>query len=188
MAADIGGVRACAVHDVVGEGLSGRERKHGPPDVIEVVFAWADDGADFDVEALTGGRPATGYRVEERLQWDNAPPAAGVTRLSFVRRRPGITREQFADHWANVHSPLARRHHPALWRYVQNVVVAPMAAGAPEVDGIAELGFRSMEDMSARMYDSPEGAAIIRADVRRFIDAGAGWRVLTRPSWRASNP
>ena len=188
VASDIDGVRACVVHEVVGEGLSGREREHGPPDVAHVMLAWADDGADFDVEALTGGRPATGYRVEERLQWDNGPPAAGVTRLSFVRRRPGITREQFADHWANVHSPLARRHHPALWRYVQNVVVAPLAPGAPEVDGIAELGFRSKEDMSAGIYDSPEGAAIIRADVSRFIDAGAGWRVLTRPSWRASNP
>ena len=67
-------------------------------------------------------------------------------------------------------------------------MVAPLTPGAPEIDGIAELGFRSIEDMAARMYDSPEGTAIIRADVRRFIDAGAGWRVLTRPSWRASSP
>ena len=168
----------CAVHEVVGE---------GPPDVAEVVLAWADDVARLDVDALTGGRPATGYHVEERPQWDHGPPAEGVTRISFVRRRPDLTRRQFADHWTNVHSPLARRHHPALWRYVQNVVVAPLTPGAPEVDGIAELGFRSIEDMSARMYDSPEGAAIIRADVDRFIDAGAGWRVLTRPSWRATS-
>ena len=86
-----------------------------------------------------------------------------------------------------MHAPLARRHHPALSRYVQNVVVEPVTPGAAEVDGIAELGFRSIEDMTARMYDSPEGAAIIRADVHRFIDAATGWRVLTRPSSRPTN-
>ena len=157
------------------------------------MLGWADDDAHVDVDALTGGRTVTGYRVEERPRWDDAaerqgPPVEGVTRISFVRRRPGLTRRQFADHWTNVHTPLARRHHPALWRYVQNVVVAPLTAGAPEVDGIAELGFRSIDDMTARMYDSPEGTEIIRADVRRFIDTGAGWRVLTRPSWRATSP
>ena len=182
VAGDVDGMRACEVHDAMGE---------GPPDVAHVLLAWADDGAELDVDRLTGGRPATGYRVEERLQWDHAldgPAPVGVTRISFVRRRPDLTRERFADHWTNVHAALARRHHPALWRYVQNVVVAPLTPDAPEIDGIAELGFRSIEEMSARMYDSPEGAAVIRADVDRFIDAGAGWRVLTRPSWRATNP
>jgi uncharacterized protein (TIGR02118 family) len=179
VAADVGGMRACAVHEVIGE---------GPPDVADVMLAWGDDVAHLDVDALTDGRVATGYRVDERPQWDHGPPAEGVTRISFVCRRPGLTRREFADHWTNVHAPLARRHHPALWRYVQNVVLAPVTPGAPEVDGIAELGFRSIEDMSSRMYDSPEGAAIIRADVHRFIDPGAGWRVLTRPSWRATSP
>ena len=177
-------MRACSVHEVVGE---------APSDVAEVVMAWADDAVQLDsvqldVEALTGGRAVTVYRVDERPQWDHGPTPEGVTRISFVRRRPGLTREQFADHWTNVHAPLARRHHPALWRYVQNIVVTRLTPGAPEIDGIAELGFRSMDDMSAHMYDSPAGAEIIRADVRRFIDAGAGWRALTRPSWHAANP
>jgi uncharacterized protein (TIGR02118 family) len=178
MAAGIDGIRACVVHEV----------DEGPPGVAEVLLAWADEGRSIDVEALTGGRAATGYIVEERPQWDHAVGPDGVTRISFVRRRPDLTRERFADHWTNVHAALARRHHPALWRYVQNVVVAPLTPDAPEIDGIAELGFRSIEDMWARMYDSPEGAAVIRADVDRFIDAGAGWRVLTRPSLRATNP
>jgi uncharacterized protein (TIGR02118 family) len=186
--AGVDGVLACTVHEVVGEGLSGRERRQVPADVAEVMLIWADDVTRVDVEALTGGRRSTGYRVEERPQWDHGLPAEGVTRIAFVRRRPGLTREQFAHHWTNVHAPLARRHHPSLRRYVQNVVVAPATPGAPEVDGIAELGFHSIEDMSVHMYDSPEGAATIGADVQRFIDAGAGWRVLTRPSWRASSP
>jgi uncharacterized protein (TIGR02118 family) len=128
-----------------------------------------------------------GYRVEPRLQWDHAPVT--VTRVSFVVRRPGLTREEFADHWSNVHAPLARRHHPALVRYVQNVVVSQLTPDTPDVDGIAELGFRTMEDASTRMYDSPEGMAIIRADVRHFIDVDAGWTiVITSPASPPSSP
>ena len=167
----IDGLHASAVHVAESE---------GPRDVTEVVLAWTADGAAIDLDGMARGARVTGYRVEERLHWDLGPPSATVSRFSFVRRRPDLTRAQFADHWSMVHAPLARRHHPALWRYVQNVVIEPVTTDAPEVDGIAELGFRSTQDLSTRMYDSPEGMAAIRADVRRFIDLDTGWRVVTR--------
>jgi uncharacterized protein (TIGR02118 family) len=97
-----------------------------------------------------------------------------------VRRAAGLSREEFADHWTNVHAPLARRHHPVLVRYVQNIVIEPVTPGAPEVDGIAELGFRRLKDVHERMYDSPAGAEIIRRDVLRFLDVPAGWRMLAQ--------
>jgi len=81
-----------------------------------------------------------------------------------------------------VHARLARKHHPVLVRYVQNIVVEPLTPGAPEVDGIAELGFRALRDVHERMYDSPAGAEIIRRDVRRFLDVPAGWRMLAQRS------
>jgi uncharacterized protein (TIGR02118 family) len=147
------------------------------------VFETVDDGAAIDLTAVASGGRVTGYHVEERLQWDDGPPPATVTRISFVHRRAGLTRQQFADHWSTVHAPLARRHHPGVARYVQNVVIAPLTPDTPDIDGIAELGFRSMDDLSTRMYDSPEGMAIIRADVEQFIDRDAGWRVVvTNPS------
>jgi uncharacterized protein (TIGR02118 family) len=125
---------------------------------------------------------AEAYDVDERPQWDRGGET--VVRISFVRRAPGLSREEFADHWTNVHAPLARKHHPTLVRYVQNVVTDPVTTGAPEVDGIAELGFRSLRDVHERMYDSPAGAEIIRRDIQRFLDVAAGWRILaqrTRP-------
>jgi uncharacterized protein (TIGR02118 family) len=147
----------------------------GPP---RVVFETIDDGAAIDLDAAARGGRVTGYVVEERLQWDHGPPAPAVHRISFVRRKPGLTRQQFAEHWTSVHAPLARRHHPAVWRYVQNVVIDTLTTDTPEIDGIAELGFRSIDDLSTRMYDSPEGKEIIRADVERFIDVGASWRIV----------
>jgi uncharacterized protein (TIGR02118 family) len=121
---------------------------------------------------------AEAYRVDERVQWDHG--GATVTRISFVQRAPGLTHEQFADHWTGVHAPLARQHHPGICRYVQNIVIEAITPGAPPVDGIAELGFRSLADLRERMYDSPAGQEAIAADVRRFIDVPAGWRMLAR--------
>jgi uncharacterized protein (TIGR02118 family) len=107
-----------------------------------------------------------------------------VTRISFVRRARGLTREDFARHWSQVHAPLARRHHPGVCRYVQNVVIHTLRPDAPHVDGIAELGFASLDDLRERMYDSPAGQELIAADVREFIDVAAGWRMLAQVSQR----
>jgi len=133
--------------------------------------------------ALEGGEA---YRVDERVQWDHG--GATITRVSFVRRAPGLTHAQFADHWTTVHAPLARQHHPGICRYVQNVVVETLTPGAPDVDGIAELGFASLDDLRARMYDSPAGQAAITADVGTFIDVPAGWRMLARVGGLAPRP
>jgi uncharacterized protein (TIGR02118 family) len=148
----------------VGEGVTGR-----PEHVAGIAMLRQDAPLPADAEV---------YRVEERPQWDRGGQT--ILRIAFVRRVAGLTREEFANHWTNVHARLARKHHPVLVRYVQNIVIEPATPGAPEVDGIAELGFRSVRDVHERMYDSPAGAEIIRRDVRRFLDVPAGWRMLAK--------
>ncbi len=156
-----------------------------PAGVQAVWMMWLDD----DVDALAAvttciGPSVTAYLVEERVQWDLLPAqrshgaTPGVKRLSFVRRVPSLSRSQFASHWIDVHAPLARVHHPAICRYVQNVVMDALTPDAPEVDGIAELHFRTYDDLLNRMYDSDDGRARVQADVRSFIDVPAGWRML----------
>jgi uncharacterized protein (TIGR02118 family) len=153
------------VYVPVEEGVSGRDDTIG----AIAIFRSAPPPLPAGTEA---------YRVDERVQWDEG--GVTITRISFVQRAAGLTHEQFAEHWTTVHAPLARRHHPGIARYVQNVVVDALTPGAPAVDGIAELGFRSVEDLRDRMYDSPAGQAAIAADVRAFIDVPAGWRMLAR--------
>jgi uncharacterized protein (TIGR02118 family) len=147
----------------VGEGVTGRIER-----VTAIAMMPGGEAIPPDAEA---------YAVDERFQWDKGGDT--VTRISFVRRAPHLTREQFADHWTNVHAPLARKHHPVV-RYVQNVVVEKLTPDAPDVDGIAELGFRTTHDVYHRSYDSPAGAAIIRRDIQRFLDVPAGWRMLAK--------
>jgi uncharacterized protein (TIGR02118 family) len=149
-----------------GDGMSGRS------DAITAIAVYRSEDAEIPPGAEV-------YRVDERVQWERSDSA--VTRISFVRRARGLTREDFARHWSQAHTPLARRHHPGVCRYVQNVVVHQLTPDAPDVDGIAELGFASIDDFRERMYDSPAGKETIAADVREFIDVAAGWRMLARP-------
>jgi uncharacterized protein (TIGR02118 family) len=155
-----------------------------PDDVRAVWMLWLDD----DDDALTAANtviqaPLTAYLVDERIQWDRVGDSTGrttpgVKQISFIRRTPDLPRAQFASHWTDVHAPLARVHHPAIRRYVQNVVVEALTPDAPDIDGIAELHFGTYDDLVTRMYDSDEGRAVVKADVRRFIDAPAGWRMV----------
>ncbi|MGQ0804194.1 MAG: EthD domain-containing protein [Actinomycetota bacterium] len=162
-----------------------------PPPTADFLYLPIEEGVsgrDDPVSAIAVYRSedpplpdgAEAYRVDEQVQWERGD--AAVTRISFVRRPRELTHEDFAFHWTQVHAPLARRHHPGICRYVQNVVVHKLTPGGPDVDGIAELGFASLDDFRERMYDSPEGQEIIAADVREFIDVTAGWRMLARPA------
>lgn len=170
----VAGLRGCSLY------LPTEGEATADPGVAGVWMLWLDDPDACDPSLFDAG-----YVVDEDRRWDRGPaaaeeaPAPGITRLVFLRARPGLTRSQFAEHWRDVHSALAHRHHPALVRYTQNVVVSALTAGEAEVDGIAELSFRSVADMRERMYDSDEGRRIIGHDVRKFIDVAAGWRVLT---------
>ena len=101
-----------------------------------------------------------------------------------LRRREGMTREEFQDYWLNTHGPLVRRHAQATGcrRYVQvHTTPTPLddlisaSRGAPEpYDGVAELWWDSVESLVAAA-STPEGQAAARElleDERTFIDHG----------------
>lgn len=182
-----GGATTSALPDAVhrfagympfGEGVTGRD--DGVSALVTLhMNAGPELARSLDYGKLLDVSTVEAYLVEERRQWDEYP-APPVNRISFVHRNEQLTREEFAAHWSDVHTPLAREHHPGVCRYIQNVVIEPLTANASDIDGIAELSFRSESDLRERMYDSPEGKEIISADVRTFLDAPKGWRMLAR--------
>jgi len=133
-----------------------------------------------DVFGFMGGAHA--YVTREHVQKAPAappPPGArspGVKIVGLVRRPDGMTHDAFVEHWLHRHVPLALRHHPALHRYVTNVVEQRLG-DAPDWDGIAELCFPSIEAMRTGFFDSPEGERIIREDMTRFIGLTWGYDV-----------
>lgn len=74
-----------------------------------------------------------------------------VKLVAFLKRRPGISREEFARRWVESHAPLAARL-PGLRGYRINIAAArqPEGTGAePLYDGTAELWWDSVEAMEA---------------------------------------
>jgi uncharacterized protein (TIGR02118 family) len=72
-------------------------------------------------------------------------------------RKDGMSREEFARHWTEVHAPLAARL-PNARSYTINPVTAAMQVEGTEADGFAILTFDSAADFEAAAA-SPEMAA-----------------------------
>jgi uncharacterized protein (TIGR02118 family) len=96
-------------------------------------------------------------------------PAPGVKMVSFMRRAEGLSHEQFVRHWTENHAPLAQRHHIGLWNYTQDVVRRALTPGSADIDGVAELHFRTRDDYENKFFDSDAGRAVILEDVPRFM-------------------
>ena len=100
-----------------------------------------------------------------------------------IRRREGMTREEFQRYWREQHAPLVQRHADTLRirRYIQvhsrdtdlDEALSASRESEPRVyDGVAELWWESFEDLAAGA-SSEEGqaaAAALLEDERRFID------------------
>jgi uncharacterized protein (TIGR02118 family) len=100
-----------------------------------------------------------------------------------IRRREGMTRDEFQRYWRNEHARLVGRHAEVLRirRYVQthtrdtdaDEALAGSRGSEPrQYDGVAELWWDSVEDLLAA--SSSEGGQIAASelleDERRFID------------------
>ncbi len=106
-----------------------------------------------------------------------------MIKITFcLRRKEGMTLDEFQAYWRETHAPLVRERAEALRirRYVQlhtrlNEVTKAIgtARGAPEpFDGVAELWFDSLEDLQAAGA-TPDGRAAAKdlfEDEQNFID------------------
>lgn len=124
---------------------------------------------------------ATAYATTEYVHRQPMPPAPlgcrspRVKLICPIRRKPGLSHQEFVDHWLNEHRPLALEHHPGLVGYVANVVEEAVSEDAPALDGIGELYFDSPASLRDDMFASPAGEAIIRDDIARFIGQTSGY-------------
>jgi uncharacterized protein (TIGR02118 family) len=106
-----------------------------------------------------------------------------MVKLSFcLRRLPSLSREAFQKYWFETHAPLVRKHAAALriQRYVQTHTLLGDAAdslrasrgGPPGYDGVAELWWKSEEDVALALATAAgvEAGRILLEDERKFID------------------
>jgi uncharacterized protein (TIGR02118 family) len=100
-----------------------------------------------------------------------------------IRRREGMTRDEFQRYWRGEHAELVKRHAEVLRirRYVQThareteadrALAGSRGSEPGHYDGVAELWWDSIEDL-LEASSSEEGqiaASALLEDERRFID------------------
>ena len=93
-----------------------------------------------------------------------------IKAIGMMKRKPGLSREDFIRHYEEQHAPLAQRLL-GFARYVRNYPIPEPGAAEPPFDVITEFWFESKEAFAAAMAvnASPE-AQIIREDEARFMD------------------
>jgi hypothetical protein len=63
------------------------------------------------------------------------------------------------------------------------VITEPLTPVTRELDGVAQLYFRTSYDLHERYFDSEEGQRIVFEDVAKFLERGAGWGFMAQETW-----
>ncbi len=93
--------------------------------------------------------------------------------VALIKRKPGITQEEFIRHYEEVHAPLAIQFFQGCFkRYVRNHVTAALGNDPPDFDVISEFWVED-ENALARIAElnSSPAAQILRDDEATFMDA-----------------
>jgi uncharacterized protein (TIGR02118 family) len=90
-----------------------------------------------------------------------------VKRFVILRRKPGMTVDEFWNYWQNVHGPLVAKI-PGIMRYFQYHVRSDHLDGSDRaIDGIAELWFES-EEAQKKAWATPEYQAVVADEPNLF--------------------
>lgn len=94
--------------------------------------------------------------------------------ILLVKRKPGLTHEEFRAHYEANHAPLARRSLPHLHRYVRNFLAAFPGQPEPEFDCITEFWFETRDAMETSMtWARSEEGQVLARDEELFMDRPA---------------
>src|SRR5579862_1120421 len=89
-----------------------------------------------------------------------------IKRISLVRRKVGMTQEEFVSHWLGAHADIIRKL-PGL-RGLRFGVVKSWSPGAPSWDGIGEIWFNSSED-AERAFAAEPYRSLLAVDRAKFV-------------------
>jgi uncharacterized protein (TIGR02118 family) len=124
-------------------------RRYGDPATMTLQeTVRADDRQLFDrsLEWPTNGRRAT-VVARERIVVDGPTAPEMVKALYTASKKPGLSNEEFFQHWFEVHGQLGARV-PGLRRYVQNhAIPEAYPLRAMTHDGFSELWFDDLESL-----------------------------------------
>ncbi len=90
-----------------------------------------------------------------------------VKRFVILRKKRGMTKDEFWDYWENIHGKLIAKI-PGLIQYIQYHVDSEIDDNIEEpIDGIAELWFKD-EESQKTAYLTPEYEAVVKDEPNLF--------------------
>lgn len=94
-----------------------------------------------------------------------------IKTIELVKRKPGLSREEFSKYYEEVHAPLALKYFSTFKRYVRNHIITPPGGEEPGFDCITEIWLDNMEDVQAVLdFWKSEAGEVIRRDEENFMD------------------
>jgi len=94
-----------------------------------------------------------------------------VKAMAFIKRKPGVSRDEFVRHYEEVHAPLALRCFPMFRKYVRNYYLDSVSGQEPDFDCVTEFWVDSMEDVRAVVdLMRSELGKLVRDDEKKFMD------------------
>jgi uncharacterized protein (TIGR02118 family) len=101
--------------------------------------------------------------------------------VMLVRRKDGISREAFREHYENIHAPLAMSVLPTLRAYTRNYPEMHLVGQEPGFDAVTELWFddEASWQESIAVAQSEKGKALAE-DEETFIDRAATVAMVAR--------
>ena len=87
----------------------------------------------------------------------------------WLRRKAGMSPEEFRDYWLTKHAPIAGEGYEHLTGYVVNLVMRVPEGQVAPYDGVAELTWDSRDDFKADM--ASDVAKRSTEDLANFTDA-----------------
>ena len=101
-----------------------------------------------------------------------------IKTLVFVRRKPGMTFDDFARYWVESHGPIAAKL-PGLRRLVTNLVRPELQRHEPPWDGLSCAWFESADAVRS-VVSTPEFRAMID-DEENFVDTSERSPMIVTP-------
>lgn len=103
-----------------------------------------------------------------------------IKMIITLKRREGMTHDEFTDYQRNIHRPLLMSI-PETQRYIRRFAVSyPVPTSRypePSYDSVVEAWFDSMEDLNA-LYFSDNFLNIVDPDHKNFIDLSSFGRII----------
>jgi len=129
------------------------------------------EGAYVDEPNFVDVKQVVRLRTEDHVMLAGAPIGKDerlIKRLSFLKRKSGMSKEEFFRYWREAHGPIALKL-PGLRRYVQcHTLPAMYTSGEPVFDGAAQIWFADLRVMQ-EMLESKEYVEETRPDGAKFI-------------------